>query len=166
MEIALKVVPLEGLEALSAFLAPLWHDTYDALIGKPQVDYMLSTMQSPAALREQVTQKHYTYYALVDVVTGEQVGYCGLAQQPPKLFLSKLYLCKHLRGQGLGQKALAQILALAKAQGHTSVYLTVNKGNAPAIRAYEKAGFFRASSAISDIGAGFVMDDYIYEHTL
>jgi RimJ/RimL family protein N-acetyltransferase len=36
----------------------------------------------------------------------------------------------------------------------------VNKRNQKAIRAYERAGFTIAESMTSEIGGGFVMDDY------
>ena len=44
------------------------------------------------------------------------------------------------------------------------VYLTVNKGNKRAIRAYEKSGFSITESVVTDIGHGFVMDDYIMKY--
>ena len=46
------------------------------------------------------------------------------------------------------------------------MYLTVNKGNLRAVRAYEKFGFVRTEEQVSDIGNGFVMDDFVYEFTL
>lgn len=46
------------------------------------------------------------------------------------------------------------------------IYLTVNKHNKRAIAAYERFGFARTEEAASDIGGGFVMDDYIYTYDL
>ena len=43
------------------------------------------------------------------------------------------------------------------------MYLTVNKGNELAIRAYEGTGFETIDAVVTDIGEGFVMDDYIME---
>lgn len=42
------------------------------------------------------------------------------------------------------------------------VYLTVNKGNERAIKVYEKFGFIKTDSIVTDIGNGYVMDDYVY----
>lgn len=155
-----------ALRGLADFIEPLWHDTYDALIGRRQVNYMLETFQSPQAIQDQIANKNYTYYYITSPESPEPLGYCALAPQPPRLFLSKLYLRSDLRSQGLGQQVLAKIADLARAQHLSAVYLTVNKGNARAIRAYEKAGFKRIDSVVSDIGNGFAMDDYIYQLSL
>ena len=86
--------------------------------------------------------------------------------EPSRLFLSKIYLDPDLYGRGLGQTILGEIAHMARRLGLDSVYLTVNKGNARAIRAYEKFGFVRTDSVVTDIGNGFVMDDYVYEYKL
>ena len=39
--------------------------------------------------------------------------------------------------------------------------LSVNKRNAKAIAAYHRNGFVIAESVVTDIGGGFVMDDYV-----
>ena len=49
-------------------------------------------------------------------------------------------------------------------KGKDYVYLTVNKNNKTAIRAYEKNGFVITTSVVTDIGQGFVMDDYIMKY--
>ena len=80
--------------------------------------------------------------------------------------MSKLYLRKEEWGKGNGRRALQTVAEMAKRLGLASVYLTVNKQNARAIRAYERFGFVRTDSEVTDIGGGFVMDDYIYEYSL
>ena len=55
---------------------------------------------------------------------------------------------------------------IAAERGLKAVYLTVNTGNARAVRAYEKFGFTRTDHTVTDIGSGFVMDDYIYEYRI
>ena len=43
------------------------------------------------------------------------------------------------------------------------MYLTVNKGNDLGIRAYLGTGFRTIDAVETDIGNGFIMDDYIME---
>ena len=48
-------------------------------------------------------------------------------------------------------------------RGLRAMYLTVNKGNELGIRAYKGTGFETIDAVRTDIGSGFVMDDYIME---
>lgn len=160
----LRPVREEEIEELAAYAEDLWHSAYDGLIGKAQVDYMTGTIQSAGNIRRQVREDRYAYFFLER--GGERIGYCGLQDEGGRLFLSKLYLEERVRGRGIGGEALAEILETAREEGKRSVYLTVNKGNARAVRAYEKAGFIRIRSEVTDIGGGFVMDDYVYEYVL
>ena len=66
----------------------------------------------------------------------------------------------------MGQSALAIVAEYARRLGLRAVYLTVNKGNARAIRAYEKFGFVRSGEGVTDIGGGYAMDDYFYEYAV
>lgn len=45
--------------------------------------------------------------------------------------------------------------------GKDDFYLTVNKQNERAVSAYTALGFKKIDEAVSDIGNGYVMDDYI-----
>ncbi len=148
---------------LASLACGLWHDAYDELFGSEQVEYMTSTMQSAEAIAKQ-TEGGYLYFFIVE--GGQTIGYCGIRPEGTKMFLSKLYLCAEQRGKGLGRRALAEVAEQARRRGLSSVYLTVNKGNERAIRAYERFGFVRADSTVTDIGGGFAMDDYIYEFKL
>lgn len=160
----LEQVPASERAQLAGYIAGLWHSAYDELLGKEQVDYMTEKFQSAAAIEEQVASQGYRYFYLRE--GNERIGYCALEPEKGSLFLSKLYLDGAHRGRGIGQRALAAVCAQAAAMGLSRVYLTVYKGNARAIRAYEKFGFTRADSTVTDIGGGFVMDDYVYEYLL
>ena len=68
--------------------------------------------------------------------------------------------------RGLGAALLREIEAWARAQQARRLWLQVNRGNARAIRAYEKYGFRIVESRVFDIGGGFVMDDHVMERLL
>ena len=53
--------------------------------------------------------------------------------------------------------------AEARKKGYKVLHLNVNRHNSAAIRAYERNGFHKANEMVTDIGGGFVMDDYIME---
>ena len=109
---------------------------------------------------------------------GENVGYYGVSLKDKKvwqsfeenidkyLFLSKLYIKVGYRAKSLGRQAFLDIKNIAHAQKLDYIYLTVNKHNVNAIKVYEKWGFHIVEEAITNIGQGFVMDDYIMQYKI
>ena len=95
----------------------------------------------------------------------EPVGYCAYGPQAetgdPKLF--SLYVRSDHRGRGCGAALLDRAVRWARAREATFIVLTVNKRNTSAIEAYEHCGFQRRSAVVTEIGSGFVMDDYVME---
>jgi ribosomal protein S18 acetylase RimI-like enzyme len=142
----------------------VWRDYYPAIIGQAQVDYMLPLMYSEDVIRREIT----------DGVVWEM----GLGESGPIAFLSigldsdgraklhKLYLDTGVHGRGFGQQLIHRAIEIARELGASELWLQVNKQNARAIRAYERAGFHLEKEAVFDIGAGFVMDDFILARTV
>ena len=58
---------------------------------------------------------------------------------------------------------LENIRKFASENNLKAVYLTVNKHNDDTISIYSHLGFEVIDSVVSDIGSGFVMDDYIMQ---
>lgn len=160
----LRAVNFGEFEALERLCKALWHETYDALIGEAQVCYMLEKFQSKQAFYKQMKEENYRYFFIVR--ENDVAGYVALKLEEKRLFLSKLYLKKEYRGTGLVKDVLQEIFEAARHFGYKEVYLTVNKHNARAVAAYKKYGFCLEECAVSDIGGGYVMDDYIYKHSV
>ena len=138
----------------------VWTEYYTPLLGEAQVSYMVKNFQSEQAITEQIASG-YTYFLLESA--GDIVGYVGIQPQEEYLFLSKLYVKQAFRGKGFASKALSQVKEVAKECGLSRIRLTVNKGNANSIAVYENWGFRTVDSVVTDIGEGFVMDDYVME---
>jgi len=71
-----------------------------------------------------------------------------------------------LHGRGLGSRLLRHCEREVRAGGAHRLILSVNKRNARAIAAYRRNGFVIADSVVTDIGGGFVMDDYVMAKSL
>jgi GNAT superfamily N-acetyltransferase len=80
--------------------------------------------------------------------------------------LHKLYLLPELHGGGLGSRMLKHCADEARRLGAHRLMLAVNKRNHRAIAAYRRNGFAVAEAVVTDIGGGFVMDDYLMARDL
>ncbi|MCL2735403.1 MAG: GNAT family N-acetyltransferase [Propionibacteriaceae bacterium] len=148
---------------IAALAKEIWTEHYTPLIGADQVAYMLSTVQSPQRIAEDIEQRGYRYWIAEDEETGRPVGYCGAVQEANRLFLSKLYVLNSYRAHGLSRQFLNLLEHWRVAAELPTIQLTVNKTNAGSIAAYEKLGFRTVKAIVTDIGGGFFMDDYVME---
>jgi len=139
----------------------IWHRYYPGIIPQAQIDYMLSIWYQPTAMAREMQTKG-VWYALIEAAGHGPVGYLSFERYPEGiLFINKLYLLPEMHGRGIGAIALQWVNERAEELDCHSVHLRVNKHNAPAIRAYQRAGFRFIEDVCSDIGSGFVMDDYL-----
>ncbi|WP_372936725.1 GNAT family N-acetyltransferase [Seonamhaeicola sp.] len=135
----------------------IWREHYIPIIGLPQVNYMLNKFQSAEAIKEQV-EVGFEYYLLSFDKT--PVGYISIKKETDTLFLSKLYVVNLHRGKNIGKTALNFVTDKAKEYQLNRIRLTVNINNINAIKAYEKMGFKKEKPIVTDIGDGFIMDDF------
>ena len=160
-----KITTDEELREVSVLAGKIWHECFVGIISEEQIDYMVEKFQSYTAMKEQISDQGYCYHAVRD--DGELCGYIGMKpEEGSRFFLSKLYLRKDKRNKGIASQMLEKVFSEAKSAGKSSVYLTVNKHNRHAIDVYIKKGFRMIKDAVTDIGGGFVMDDYIMEYFL
>lgn len=80
-----------------------------------------------------------------------------------RLFLSKLYLHEKSRGKGLSSILLRKAIEFAEKLDKKAIYLTCNKYNRNSLDIYKAKGFAAIDSVKTDIGNGFIMDDYIMQ---
>lgn len=93
------------------------------------------------------------------------VGYTGGHVEPEtnRFFISKIYLLAEERGRGHASATIRFYESLCRQRKLHAAYLTVNKHNELGIRAYRAKGFETINAVETDIGNGFIMDDYIME---
>ena len=157
---ATKISEFEIIERLAK---QIWHQHYLDIIGLAQIEYMLAKFNSAKAIANDVKTGTQFYYLTFNEAP---VGYTAIKAETEVLFLSKLYVSKEFRGKGVGKVALNFIDEEAKKQQLPAVRLKVNKYNTASISAYEKLGFKNIKASVTDIGNGFVMDDFEMEKTI
>lgn len=168
----LRVIPVSNMEliySVTAVADDIWHEHFTPIIGEAQVDYMLDKFLSPDALAEQINSG-YQYYLFSFEYTF--AGFAGVHKEPGKdgepgsLFLSKLYVEKDFRGKGIASYMFKQFIELCKKNNLNKIWLTCNRHNTNTLEVYKHWGFEIVREEATDIGNGFVMDDYILEYKL
>ena len=153
-----------SIKELAKLTSEIWHEYWTVILSSEQIDYMVDKFQSEHAITEQIENENYVYFYIIS--DGEKAGYIGMSKKSDYLFLSKLYIKKQFRHKGMGTKSFDFIKGYTKEQGYNKIKLTVNKYNKNTIEAYYKWGFKTVDSVVTDIGGGFVMDDYIMEYEI
>ncbi len=152
------------INAVADLAKEIWNEYYTPIIGENQVGYMIDKFQSAQAITAQINKENYKYYLIFQAL--EPSGYIGIQQKCEELFLSKFYIQKEKRGNGLGRRAFEFIVTRAKKLGSKFITLTVNKNNTSSISAYEKLGFRNEGPVVADIGNGYIMDDYLMKYII
>ncbi len=150
----------EDIRALAALAREIWTEHYTPIIGAEQVAYMLERYQSEEAIARD--RDAGFCYELVRV-GGVPAGYMAFRPDPARgeVFLSKIYLLRDWRGRGFARRMMDRAVEAGRAAGCGWIRLTVNKRNTVSIAVYEAMGFSVVDAVVTDIGGGFVMDDYI-----
>jgi diamine N-acetyltransferase len=154
-----RKITLTDIPTVCLLAREIWTESYREMLSAQQIEYMLNWMYAPATIEREL--KEGVIWELVEEES-IPIGFIAVTSQEEELKLNKLYIDPCKQGHGIGQQALQHVIDFGHKQGYKRVYLTVNKGNARAIKAYTKAGFICTDSKVFDIGGGYVMDDYIY----
>ena len=114
---------LDGVLALeeASFNNPTTREWYEGELKRPEVCfiYVLRTPDTPVA------------------------GFCAFWLVIDQAHINNLAVLPELRGQGLGTQLLEAVIAEAAHLGAILLTLEVRQSNEPALRLYEKAGFYR-----------------------
>lgn len=144
------------MAAVAELARETWTQHYVPIIGAAQVEYMLEKFQSAEAIARQIGAEGYEYY------WAPGAGYLALVPDAGagSVMLSKIYVKTERRGTGLGKALVEFAEARCEELGCRELWLTVNKDNAGSIAFYERMGFRKTGRLVTDIGGGYVMDDW------
>jgi len=151
------------LRTISELAGRIWRAHYPSILSVAQIEYMLAWMYDVEQLGRDLGQG-VVYELLFE---GDRaLGFCGYQEFPGHLKLHKLYLEVSEHHRGLGSMLLRHVEEEARRRGLEKVVLGVNRLNEKAIRAYRRNGYVIREPLKTDIGNGFVMDDFIMEKVL
>ena len=163
--IAFQNASVIDVSLLQELAHTIWYSHYPGIITNEQIAYMLKEMYSGIIIEKEILQG-YSWTIIKD--NEQPIGFMEfhLEKESNSVKLSKLYILVSQHGKGIGQQAIDYVKNISKKIGASSLFLTVNKENKKAIKAYEKSGFTKDKETVFDIGNGFVMDDYVMKYTL
>jgi ribosomal protein S18 acetylase RimI-like enzyme len=140
--------------------------TYEPLQPKEKVAYLFSMMYNEVALSEQMEKKKHNF-----ILTEDETGYLGYAsfefnyKGSGKIKIHKIYVMPNAQGKGVGKEMINCIANIGRQHKVEILLLDVYRHN-PAIQFYEKLGFKKVGEQVTEVGNGFVMDDFLMEMSL
>ena len=160
----LRIIPVTNMELVYSLVPvaeEIWREHYVPIIGEKQVNYMLDKFLSAEALVAQINDGYEYFLFSYDYTFA---GFAGIKEEDGKLFLSKLYVDKDFRGKGIASYMFEKFIEICKLRNLNKIWLTCNRRNTNSLAIYEHLGFQKVREEATDIGDGFVMDDYIMEY--
>jgi ribosomal protein S18 acetylase RimI-like enzyme len=155
VEISAAQIPL-----IQELTQRVWPQTYQSIISREQIEFMLEMMYSTTSLQKQIEGGHHF---LVIYALDEAVGFASYAKEKKAdtFKLHKLYVLQEKQHLGYGKGLLLKVIDEVKKRNGTHLILQVNRTNKKAIAFYERNGFEIELSADFDIGNGYQMNDFI-----
>jgi len=153
----------QEIECVANLARIIWHEHYPSIISLEQIEYMLDLYNSVEAIETQIEEGVLFFHI---TLFKEPIGYLAVKKEDGFMFIRKLYILKDHRGKGVARITMNFVENLAFSHNLNRLRLYVNKYNAISMLAYEQMGFVKINSLVTEIGEGFVMDDYEMEKVL
>jgi len=164
MPIDIRPIMPSDVPAIVSLARTTWLDAYAKILSPEQIDYMLAQRYDHERLRhESMDPGKWLRQAHLD---GVLAGFIACEIYQGEFKIDKLYIHPDMQRKGIGAVLIEHAAALARDRGFSAMILAVNKQNEQAIHAYTRFGFHVRDATVTDIGSGFVMDDFIMEKTL
>lgn len=135
--------------------------TYNSILSKEQIDYMMDWMYNPVNIRKQMTEEGHVYFIAYEEC--EACGYISVQPEGDDLFhLQKIYVLPYFQGAHCGSFLFNEAVKYIKEVHPTPcrMELNVNRHN-KALHFYEHLGMKKVREGDFPIGNGYYMNDYI-----
>jgi len=160
--LSIRFAGLEDINTIGFLAQQIWPVTYGTIVPPEQLDYMLSLIYNPDALRRQMVEDRHSFLMVEE--EDEPIGFAAWSPlEEWGLFkLHKLYVLNGRQGKGLGKAMLQFIYQDIRERGGQVLQLNVNRYNR-AREFYEKMGFRVIREEDIPIGHGYFMNDFVME---
>jgi diamine N-acetyltransferase len=161
----IRPATLLDLELIHRLAIEIWWPTYEGVIPRDQISFMLDKMYSVEALEKQMNVEGITF--VIAEKEGQPVGFMGFSKTDDgdNLYkIHKLYLLPSEQGRGTGSALIRYVSDVATENGVRLLELNVNRNN-PAFYFYQKAGF-QVFREVDIPYYGYILNDYIMRKAL
>ena len=156
----IRTADLDDISAIGYIAYQVWPSAYKEILTFEQLHYMLQHFYSPAALRDQMLNKHQVFL-IAETGDDEPVGFASYSKVEGTTWkLNKLYVLPTTQGKNVGRSLLDVVEEECREAGAEELILNVNRFN-KAIRFYEKLGYKITREEDVDLGNGVVQEDYV-----
>ncbi|MCL2075226.1 MAG: GNAT family N-acetyltransferase [Betaproteobacteria bacterium] len=160
-DIEIRPAGQEDAPLIARLAREIWWNAYPDIIPDGQIEFMLANRYDPARLCDDMIDPEK--WIDMAFLAGQFIGFAACEISKGEYKLDKLYVHPDRQQQGVGGALIRHVLERARKLAYPAMILAVNRRNEKAIAAYTKLGFTVRETLVTDIGHGFVMDDYIME---
>lgn len=157
----IRKATVEDIPLINKLAWEVFPATYQHILTRQQIEYMMEWMYSYENLRMQMENEGHVYFLACK--EDEAVGYVSVRQEDDDLFhLEKIYIKPCCQKTHLGKQLFERAVSAIK-EMHPEpcrMELNVNRQN-PALGFYERMGMVKVREGDFPIGEGFYMNDYI-----
>jgi N-acetylglutamate synthase-like GNAT family acetyltransferase len=155
----------DDVDAILQIAEQTWWPTYEPLLGREQVTFMLGEIYSREKITDQVENNKQSFLLLLE--DNKPVAFAAYSprEEDPEIYkLHKLYCLPVTQGKGYGKVLINEVIDKTKQAGKQTLDLNVNRHN-NAKSFYEKMGFKIAYQEDIPIGP-YWMNDYVMRKEL
>ena len=153
------------VELITDLAHRIWPHTFEKILSKEQIEYMLDWMYAPATLAHQIHSGHL-FFVIED---GDRaLGFMGVQPNYPdanSMKIHKIYVLPEMQGKGAGRILIEHAAKHSRKEGLEKLVLNVNRFN-KAVEFYEHLGFKITKEEDIEIGEGYLMEDFVMELVL
>jgi GNAT superfamily N-acetyltransferase len=156
--ISIQKADITHIPAIQQLARLIWPVTYNNIISKEQIAYMLNLFYAEPSLQKQMNEGHQFILAIDN---DKIIGFADYAKQTTFQYkLNKLYVNPDQQSKGTGKFLLYHIIQDILSNNATHLEVNVNRHN-NALQFYLKNGFEIIKEEDIDIGEGYFMNDYV-----
>lgn len=166
MPLEIRIATLADIPTIKDLAHCTWPDTFGEILSPDQIAYMLDMMYSEASLTKAMTESGHQFILGFDD-EGSAQGYAGYQFNylPGTTKLHKIYVLPKGQKRGYGKALFSAVAKTAHDAGQQRLRLDVNYQNA-ASGFYERMGMTKIDEVTTEIGEGYLMEDWVFEMEL